>query len=260
MRYLAFAGFIVAALAPASGQEKHSTGPDEARKAVVAALEQSKAKGGVLLKGHLDKKRPSEIEMGGIVLDVSTGPEVQGDFTARLGKSGCAAVTFATEKVRYELFCLAGKKVHRLSWSEGGVPMPAEIAFDLSRLLRWDLVVKHLAEKKDFMELTDSTVDGVKCRVVKGALASALLARPEKGGADEKDDPWDWEVGSISGIFHVGREDKLIRRMEIKVTRQFELDANQDPLECVNQYVLTVQKYDPDLEVEVPAELGKLLH
>src|SRR5262245_51685522 len=255
MRHIAMIAVLIAT-ASASAQESK---PLQPRKAVQKALQQSESKGGLVLKGRLEKTRPTEAEMGGVVLDVSSGPEVQGDFTARRGKDGILAVTFSSSKLTYELLCRGGKKVHRMSWTQGGAPMVAEIGYDLPRILRLDLLAKHLGPEKDAKELTDSTVDGAKCRVITCAISKALLPKPERGSGEEKEDPWDWEVHSITAIFHIGRDDGLIRRLDVRVNRQLEIDPNQEPLDNVNRYLVTVQKYDPELQVTIPPELTKLL-
>jgi len=250
---------LAAALTFAPEQEKGPTGPREARKVVSTALEKSLGNGGVILKGKLQKKEPRHYGLN-FVIDPGTGSDVQGDLVARLGRNGVQHITITKEKWRYDLFCRGSRKAHRLSWTEGGVPILGEVSYDLSKLFQWDQVLKHLGRERDFRELTDSKVDGIPCKVISGSIRNDLLPRPSKSGAEEKDDPYDWEVESIHAVFHIGRDENFVRRLEIEVVRRADgEDSDQDGPEYTNLYTLAVQKYDPSLEVEVPSDLAELL-
>ncbi len=241
---------------PGEGKPKDGAkGPEEARKTVVAALEQSNSKGGAVLKGRLEFKKPADSELA-IVFDEAYGREIEGAFTAQVAKGGLMSASFSSKSFKYDLFCRDGRTVHRLSWLKNGVPMPRVIGHELSHLLRLDHLLKHLGREKDIQPQADESIEGMACQVFTALISPDALPLPGNGTGEERDDPYDVEPESITAIFAIGRVDHLIRRLELRILREMH---NPGPIPCENRYTLTVQKYDPDLKIEIPTELVKFL-
>jgi len=253
-----FAGIMVAFAAQSAAwcQESGESNATEGKRLMASTLEKSLAKGGVILKAKLERKMPEGLVLQPI--EAEPALEIGGDFGIQVGKNGVALATFETPKMRFDAFFKEGKSVQRIAWSGGGLPAPGEVALDLRQILRWNLILKHSAKAREVRVLADSTIDGMACRGVSCELPVEIMnSTPAKQAEGIDESPGTIEVGAVKARIHFGKDDGLVKQLDIEVIRQFTRPG--DPLEFVNHYTFTVQKYEPGLSIEIPADLRKLL-
>ncbi len=248
----------IGAMNPGPVQDSNSGNDEQNKRLIASALQNSASKGGIVLKGRREKKMQGTIELE--VAGSQPAPEILGDFTLRVGKNGVIHAAFESEKMQFESFSKDEKGVHRLSWAGGAAPNTDYIGLELRRMMRWGELQKYTAKATETRSGADSVVEGAACREISCSLPVELLkpeaAKPKKE-KEEEESSGDLAVAEVRAMFRIGKGDDLIKQLEIVVTRQVE--GMGDKIEFVSRYILTVEKYDSDLTVRMPAELNKLL-
>lgn len=244
-------GRIVAVMVAVGALYPAQDPPAEVRKQISEALEKTTARGGIVFKGTLEKKTE------GVVMELAGGgeeaEEVTGAFSLKMGKNGVAVAVFEKPKMRLESFLQGGKSAHRLAWS-GGAPVPGEVGLDLSRIVRWDVFKKYAEKSKETGRLPDADVAGVACKGYSCVLSSDFFTAGLPEPAEAPGGPT-IQVHEIRATVRVGKGDGAIRQVEFAIVRTLE----GTEIEFQSRYTLTVDKFDPSLTVEVPADLRKML-
>ena len=261
---------------------------DIIRESLLKAIE----KGGVVVKGSLERKNP----FGGMGVKVAGlgGGEIEGDFTATIGKNGVSLFTVENENGRLEVYRKGDRTVQRQTWAGGKQPAVGEFAKEISRLLSLKTVKSYIRNAKGLKEVGSKTVNGKECRVIKGSFPAGLLEDDEE---ENEQDPMQFkfklfEVKGVRAKFYIDKESGELQKFEMSVTKGYsaairmggmggageeeedeeegegEGDEEEEeggpgqPFELgkmkfVSSYSFTIQKYDSDLTVTIPKDLAK---
>lgn len=242
----------------AAFQEPAGGKAEDARRAAVSAMEKSMAQGGVVLSGRVKVKPPEAEGMTFEISDPNAGPNVEGEFTARVGRDGAGSVVLEKKDFRYELFQRGDRRAQRLSWTSKGVPVTGDVGGDLHRLLQWDHLLKQVEKAKKAESRPDVEIDGTACRVVTFPITPEFLEETQKVKPSE---PPPLEVSTIQVTMQIDKGTGWIKSMAFDVSRKMNLafGGGDQEILVTNIYSFTVGKFDSALKVEIPPDVEKLL-
>ncbi len=273
MRTLALMAVTAWCAAAASGQDKK----DDAKELLKKALDVSQKAGGVTVSGSVSREDPFG-GMGG-QFGALMGEGIEGDFTATIGANGITTVKVENENGVYELFQKGEKVVQRQTWTGQQIHAGA-FAHEVTSILSLARLGKHLDQAKDLKKGDTKKVGDVECVPVRGLFPAALAEEP---GAEGPMNLKLQELKKIEATIWIGREDHLVRSIEMKLTKGFSSairlpgggDEDDDEgdedegggqgfgmgkMKFVSTYRLTLKGYDKTTTVDVPAELKKFLN
>lgn len=252
----------------------------EAVESVTKAVNDAAGRGGVHLKGTV-RFGPAD---GGMAVGFgAAGRKLEGEFTARIGKSGMLAAVIESEAGRLEVFRRGDKSVHRMTWAGGKPPNPGDVSRELGRILNWKVLSRFAPKLKD---AKTETKDGAK-------LITARL--PEEFLPEDDDEEGEDGVmvehnfmilDRIEAIIHVG-DDGSLKTLTVKVVRKLnpaivmgaggaggggddddDDDDDDDggapgggPMDfkTESQYVVKIDRFEPEMDVEIPGDMKKFV-
>ena len=247
---------------------------EDAKTVLTKALEASRKAGGFTVTGKVSREDPFA-GMGG-PFGALMGEGIEGEFTATVGANGVTTVKVENDNGVYELFRKGAKLVQRQTWT-GRQAQAGAFAHEVTSILGLARLLKHLDGAKELKAGDAKKIGDVECVSVKGLFPAALA---EESGDEGAGTLKLQELKKIEATFWIGKEDRLIRSIEMKLTKGFSSairlpggggdDEEEDEeegqgfgmgkMKFVATYRLTLKGYDPSTNVEVPAELKKFLN
>lgn len=274
--WVGLAAFLLAA--GVSAQDEKGDGKDLLKR----ALDKSSQAGGLRLEGKVDAESPFEgmgLQLGGM-----EGSGLTGKFTAVVGGNGTLLVKVENDKGSYECFRKKEKIVQRQTWT-GKQVQPGDFPHEVSSILAFSRIAKAVDKSKDLKQAGDAKVGEVECVMVKGTLpADVIEEEPEADDAMQGLKFKMWELQKVEVAFYVGKEDGLVRKMEVKLTKgissmikmnmpgggggdeeeEDEDDGQGQPgfgnfakMKTTRTYTCTISGYEKDLEVQLPDDVKK---
>ncbi len=250
-------------------------------------LEASVKQGGFTLKGTVDHENPFSA-MGVSVPGMSAG-DLAGEFTGSVASDGTLALQVKAANGQYELYRKGQKIVQRQTWS-GTQPQAGNFAGEATALAHLAGILKQVEKAQGLKRLPPKKVGEAECDVVVASLPAGLIADTDEGDAGAAFRFKMIELQKVEATFYLARETGLVQRLEVRLTRGLsELiranipgaagDEGEDKkkddkkkdegnpglpgvgnfgaMKFVSSYRISVVKYDPELKVEIPAEVKR---
>lgn len=264
-------------LCAAQEEKKETQAVDENRQALVKSLEEF-SKVGFKVKGSVKDKSPF-----GAMMKMSPLAAFEGGYTGSVGADGVIHLDVEVKNGAYELYAQKGKVVQRMTWSGPPVMMgdfPSEVGALLTGI-RW---LKNLP-KDGIVKKADQEVEKTPCHVYQAAFPPALLESKAEGGDNPMANFKMMEVKKIDASFWVGQEDRLPRKIEVKVVKGYsqmvrmqmpgagddgedEKNEGEDDeggfnmqnmgkMKFTSVYSMTFSEIGKDLAVSIPEEMKK---
>lgn len=250
---------LVTALVPASRQDERR--PDSPADDVRAALERSVAGVGIQMSANVS--RPDAL---GQFMDVGLLGDIKGAFSVRIGADGTRRIGVESPEGRFEVYARKDRLVTRSTWIGAATPEGAFFPLDTARLSDPSALMRSLRFRPNDWRRQES--DDGRASVITGFLAPELLA-------EELDEEEMRQVRmlmrtrhdrSIEAEFVIGKESGQVERYRVKVVRTFEgmadaggEDGPADAGKVKVTYSFVIDKRDPDLKVDLPEDVRKLL-
>ena len=207
------AALLLAALmaAPALAQ-----GNTEARDLLNAALEASQKAGGYSATGKIDREDPLQgmgMQLGGMM-----GDGIDGAFTATVAANGVMTVKVENEHGIYECFRKGAKAVQRQTWT-GKQVQAGSFSSEAGALLSLSGFQRQLDKAKELKKGDSKKIGDVECLSVRGLFPAAMVEEPAVA-----DGPITFkfqELRKVEATFWFGKDDRLVRQIEMKLTKGF---------------------------------------
>jgi hypothetical protein len=193
--------------------------PSDAKELLKKGLEASVEAGGFTFTGSVDQDSPfagAAMAIGAPMLSV--GPD--GRVSGTLGADGLAHVRIEKDKNVYEIFRKGSKIVNRQVW-KGTQMASGSFASEAGAVLNLARLAKAGGKAKDAKKEEGTKKGGdVECVVIRATLSTDIIddeSEPAVAGFDFKM----FELKRIESKFYLGKDDNLLRKVELKFVKGF---------------------------------------